>query len=331
MAIGIGRREFVTALGSAAITWPLAARAQQPAMPVVGFLSVRSPDTSAEMRSAFHSGLKETGYVVDHNVAIEHRWAEGHFDRLPALASDLVRRQVAVIAALGSAAPGRAAKAATSLIPIVFQTGSDPVQDGLVTSLNRPSGNITGVSRMDVSLAPKRVELLHELLPKATAIGLLLNQTNPIAEFQMQEIQEAARSLGLQLDVLKAGTERELDTAFASLVQQRTSALVIANDPFFANRREQLVALAARHAVPTMYPDREPVAAGGLMSYAANLLDSDRQAGVYVGRILKGEKPANLPVMQPTKFELVINLKTAKALGLTVPQTLIVAADEVIE
>jgi len=279
----------------------------------------------------FRQGLKEVGYIEGKNVAIEYRWAENRFDRLPALAADLVRRQVTVIAALSSAAPGLAAKAATSVIPIVFQTGSDPVKDGLVASMNRPDGNVTGVSRLSLILGPKRLELLRELVPQATVIAVLVNPTNQAGELQLLEMPEPARSLGLKLIVLRASTERELDTVFATLVQQGVGAILVVNDPFFLSRSELLVALAARHTVPASYSDRADAVAGGLMSYGASLADSFRQAGVYVGRILKGEKTADLPVLQPTKFELVINLKTAKALGLTVPLIMQMTADEIIE
>jgi putative ABC transport system substrate-binding protein len=325
------RRDFLGVLSGAAVVWPAAAWAQQASIPTVGFLSSRSRADVANVDGPFRQGLQEAGYTEGKNVAIEYRWAENRYDRLPGMAADLVQRQVAVIAALASAAPGLAAKAATSTIPIVFQTGSDPVKDGLVASINRPGGNVTGVSRLAVTLGPKRLAQLLELVPKAILIGVLVNPSNPIAEFQQTEIQEPIRSLGRQLTVLRASTDRELDAEFASLKEQRVDALLVANDPFFFSRVEMLVALAARHTVPASYPDRAYPPAGGLISYGASLTDSFRQAGVYVGRVLKGEKPADLPVVQPTKFELVINLKTAKSLGITVPLTLQAAADEVIE
>jgi len=326
------RREFITLLGGAAAAWPLAARAQQPATPVIGFLHLGSPEPYALSDVVvFRQGLNETGYVEGRNLTIEYRWAEGKYDRLPVLAADLVRAQVAVIAACATSAPGLAAKAATSTIPIVFQTGGDPVQDGLVASMNRPDGNVTGVSRLAVALAPKRLELLRELSPKATVIGLLVDPTNPRSELVVQQIEEAARTLGLGLHILKVSTEGELDSAFASLVQLGVGALLVAQEPSYQRWREQIIALAARHAIPTAYGQRDYPAAGGLMSYDASVADSYRQVGVYVGRILKGEKPAELPIMQPTKFELVINLKTANALGLIIPQTLLATADEVIE
>jgi putative tryptophan/tyrosine transport system substrate-binding protein len=324
------RRDFITLIGGAAASWPLTVRAQQSAMPVIGFLDATQPLHHAGI-APFKRGLSETGYVEGRNVAIEYRWAEGKYDRLPALAADLVRSQVTVIAACVTSAPGLAAKAATSTIPIVFQTGGDPVQDGLVASMNRPGRNVTGASRLAVTIAPKRLELLRELSPKATVIGLLVNPTNPRSELVVQQIEEAARALGLSLLVLKVSAEGELDSVSASLVQLGVGALLVAQEPSFMRWRDQIIALAARHAIPATYGQREYPAAGGLMSYDASVADSFRQVGVYVGRILKGEKPADLPVMQPTKFELVLNLKTAKALGLTVPDKLLALADEVIE
>jgi putative ABC transport system substrate-binding protein len=323
----VKRREFITLLGGGVALWPLAARAQRP-MPVIGYLDASSP---GEGIAALRRGLSEIGYVEGRDVAIEYRWAHGQYDRLPALAADLVRYRVTVIAACTTSAPGLAAKAATSAIPIVFQTGGDPVQDGLVTSMNRPGGNVTGVSRLSVTIAPKRLELLRELSPTATVIGLLVNPTNPRSELVVQQMEEPARALGLRLHVLKASTEGELDSVFASLAQLGIDALLVAQEPSYLRWREQITALAAHHAIPATYGQREYTEAGGLISYDASVSDSFRQVGIYVGRILKGEKPANLPVMQPTKFELVINLKTAKALGLTVPDSLLARADEVIE
>jgi len=322
------RREFIALLGGAA-AWPVQARAQHPAIPVIGYLDLQPPGHVGI--EPFRQGLSETGYVEGRNVAIEYRWADGKYDRLPALATDLIRSQVAVIAACATSAPGLAAKAATSTIPIVFQTGGDPVQDGLVASMNRPGGNVTGVSRLAVTIAPKRLELMRELSPKATVIGLLVNPTNPRSELVVEQIEKAARALGLRLHVLKVSTEGELDSVFASLVQLGVGALLVAQEPSYFRWREQIIALAARHAIPATYGQREYPAAGGLMSYDASVADSFRQVGLYVGRILKGEKPADMPVQQPTKFELVINLKTAKALGLDVPPTLLARADEVIE
>ena len=324
----IRRREFIVALGGAA-AWPLAVRAQQPAMPMVAFLNSGSPDGYAPMVAAFRPGLKETGYVESQNVAVEYRWAEGQYDRVPLMALELVGRQVAVI--VGNTPGVLAIKRAITTIPIVFTTGSDPVQTGLVASLARPGGNVTGVTQLHVEVAPKRLELAHELVPTATLIGVLVNPANPLTEALLRDLQVAARILGVQLHVLHASTEPDLDTVFATLVGQRVAALVISTDSFFVSRAEQLGALALRYAVPAILQDRAFVAAGGLMSYGSSTPDSYRLAGVYTGRILKGEKPGDLPVMQPTNFELIINLKTAKALGLAIPLTLLGRADEVIE
>jgi len=326
------RREFILALGGAAAAWPLAARAQQPAIPVIGLLASESPDPTADRVRAFREGLGETGYVEGRNVAIEYRWAEGHNDRLLPLAADLVRRQVSVIAAPGSTPGALAAKAATTTIPIVFVTGADPIAAGFVQSLSRPGGNATGVTTLNVEVGPKRLQLLHELVPAASTMALLVNPTNPtLADALVRDAQAAARPLGLQLHVLHARAVQDFDTVFATLEQLRAGALVIGADTYFNSRVEQLAELTVRHAVPTIYQLRAFAAAGGLMSYGGSITDAYRLAGIYTGRILKGEKPADLPVQQATKVELFINLKTANMLGLTVPTPLLGRADEVIE
>ena len=331
MTVTIGRRELLVALGGAAVAWPLAARAQQPAMPVVGLLHSSAPIYFAQMAPAFSQGLREAGYVEGQNVVIDYRWAEGNYDRLPALAKELVDRQVAVIFAGGGTDPAKAAKAATARIPIVFVSAADPVQMGLVASLNRPGGNVTGVSLLGSQLNAKKLDLLSQLVPRTSGIGALVNPDYPQAKREREDFQAAAKTLGVKSIVLSAGRAAEIDTAFSTLQQQQISALVVGNDPFYGARRDQLVTLAARYFVPVIYFQKEFVTAGGLLSYGPSFPDGYRQGGVYVGRILKGEKPADLPIMQPTKFELVINLKTAKSLGLHIPDKLLALADEVIE
>jgi len=327
----VNRREFITMLGGT-VAWPLGAHAQQAPMPVIGWLGARSPKESASVVAAFQKGLNEAGYVEGRNVAVEYRWAELHYDRLPALATDLVGRRVSVIAATGGGASPLAAKAATATIPIVFVAGDlDPVNSGLVTSLNRPGGNITGVMLLLTVLGAKRLELLRQLVPNAAVVGVLINPNNPGAAAETKDLREAARVLGIELHVLSASTDGDLDTAFATFVQRRVGALLIGNDSFFISRREPIVAMAAHHAIPAMYFVREFAAAGGLISYGTSNVDAYRLVGIYVGRILKGVKPADLPIIQPTKFDLVINLKTAKALALDVPDRLLALANEVID
>jgi putative tryptophan/tyrosine transport system substrate-binding protein len=326
----VKRRDFITLLGSAA-AWPLVARAQQPVMPIVGFLNSSSPGGYVPQVTAFRRGLNEAGYIEGRNVTIEYRWAEGHYDRLPELAADLVRQKVTVITATTTAAV-LAAKAATATIPIVFEMASDPVTLGVVASLNRPLGNLTGVTNLGIEVGPKRPELLREILPTATTFGLLINASNPtLAEPTTRDVRAAARTLGVQLHVVSATRDNEIDHAFASLAERRVDGLVIGSDPFFSSRSERLASLALRYALPAVYQWREFAVAGGLMSYGADTSDAYRLAGIYTGRVLKGDKPADLPVQQSTKVELYINLKTAKTLGITIPLPLSGRADELIE
>ena len=324
------RREFITLLGGAATAWPVIARAQQPAMPVIGFLNGGSPEPFADYVAAFRQGLGETGYAEGRNVAIEFRWAEGQNDRLPAQAADLVRRQVDVIVATGGA-PAIAAKTAATKIPIVFSSGGDPVALGLVASLNRPGGNATGVNMFTSELGPKRLGLLRELVPTAALTAVLINPKGPSSEEQLKDVHEAARAVDQQIHILHASSEPELDTAFATLPSLRAGALLVGSDPYFNSRRDQIIALAARYVIPAIYEWREFAMAGGLMSYGASLTDAWRQVGAYAGRILKGAKAADLPVVQSSKFELVINAQAARVLGLEIPSSLLARADEVIE
>jgi putative ABC transport system substrate-binding protein len=326
------RRELITLLGGAAVTWPFALRAQQKAMPVIGFLSGVSPGPYTPFVAAFRDGLSEAGYIEGKNLTIEYRWAEGRYDRLPELAADLVSHKVDLILATGGGpSTALAAKRATSTVPIVFVTGTDPVEDGLITSLARPGGNVTGVSMMFVEMTPKRLEVLSEVVPKAKVVAMLVNPKNANAERVMNEMRDAARAKVMQLHIVKASSESEIETAFSALLRLQVGGLVVANDAFFTSRRAQLVALTGRHAVPAIYEGREFVDAGGLISYGTSLTAVYHQLGSYAGKILDGVKPADLPVQQPTTFELVVNLKTAKALGLTVPPSILARADEVIE
>jgi putative ABC transport system substrate-binding protein len=325
------RRDFIKGIAGSAAVWPLAAGAQQPTLPLIGFLQSASAGATAHMLAAFHSGLREAGYIEGQNVAIVYRYADGQYDRLPMLAAELVRSQVAVLASTGGDSSVLAAKAATATIPIVFIIGSDPVALGYVASLNRPGGNVTGVMVLTSNLGAKRIGLLRELIPNADAIGVLVNPTYPVATGQLKEVQAAAASIDVRLIIANASAGRDFEPAFALFVQQRASALIVSADPFFNSQRDRIVALAARHALPAIYEWREFTEAGGLMSYGTSITDAYRLAGIYAGRVLKGEKPADLPVIQSSKFELVINLKTAKALGLNVPLGMSAAADEIIE
>jgi putative ABC transport system substrate-binding protein len=325
------RRDFIKVIAGSAAAWPLAARAQQPGMPVIGFLNGGLPGEWTRGLAAFRRGLEEAGFVEARNVAIEFRWAEGHYDRLPELAADLVARRVAVLVATGGSTTARAAKAASSTIPIVFTSGADPVKEGLVVSINRPGGNVTGVSLLTSLLTAKRLEILREVVPKASVIGVLLNPDGATAQDQLEDVDKAARALDQRTEILKASNEREIETAFAAIKEKQIGALIVGADPFFVVRTDQIVGLAARHAIPAIYEWREFAEVGGLMSYGSDRSEAYRQVGRYAGRILKGEKPADLPVMQVTKIELVLNLKTARALGLSVSLPLLGRADEVIE
>jgi len=325
------RREFITLLGGSAVAWPLGARAQQSPKPVIGFLGLTSPEAFAAQAAEFHEGLSETGYVEGQNVAIEYRWAHGQFDQLPSLASDLVGQHVTVLAAVGTPAAASAAKAATTTIPIVFVTGDDPVRIGLVDSLNRPGGNATGVYMLTSALEPKRLELIHELMPNVSVIGVIVDPNSPDTSFQVQELPVAANAIARQIKIFNASSGDEIDNAFAAIVEQRIGAVLVASSPNFLPQRQKFVALAARYTMPAVYFLRAFAEAGGLMSYGTSLADAQRQAGRYTGRILKGETPSDLPVQQSVKVELVINMKTAKALGLTFPLTMLGRADEVIE
>jgi putative tryptophan/tyrosine transport system substrate-binding protein len=332
MTVTIGRRELLAVLGGAAAAWPLAARGQQPAMPVIGFLGGTSPEVYADRLRAFRQGLKEAGYVEGENVAIEYRWAENQFDRLPALAAELVRRQVAVIVATGGSIPALSAKAATTTVPIVFAIPEDPVRSGLVASLARPGGNATGINFFSIELVAKRLEILREMVPATTRVAVLINPADAAnSETMLKDVEAATRSMGLQIQVLNANTSHEIDAAFATFARERPDALLVSGGPFLLSRRVQLALLAARYGVPASYGAREYVEIGGLMSYGANIADAYHQVGVYAGRILKGAKPADLPVVQSTKFELVINAQAARVLGLDVPATVLARADEVIE
>jgi putative tryptophan/tyrosine transport system substrate-binding protein len=325
------RREFITFIGGAVATWPLAARGQQPAMPVVGCMSGRPSAEAQYLVDAFERGLREGGFVIGQNVAIEFRWADNQYDRLPTQATDLVGRQVALIVASGAVQAIQAAKAATSAIPIVFVTGDDPVRLGLVASLNRPGGNVTGITALTQSMEAKRLDILHQLVPKTAAIAMLVNRSNPSAALQLKESTDAARTLGRQLDILHVANTADIDSAFSILTQHGDGAVTIIADPFMNSHRDQLVALEARYKLPTLFYTRKQVAAGGLMSYGANFTEAFAQAGGYAPRILKGEKPDDLPILQPTKFEFIINLKTAKTLGFEIPPTLLALSDDVIE